>query len=152
MAKLRDEMQTRYKTHIPVTGSIVENEGAGNLSSLSRARVRGRTWRRYIVYIILGDADIFHARPGTKHGLVASGLRHGYVYLTSNTTASCYTRMHAVLDGEREKEKERKSFPVRESPWDGGRRNRKFHLRRESFRDGNSSCSLTTCYLSRIIR
>jgi len=120
-------------------------------------------WKGWVgfVYIILGDADIFCARPGTRHALVSSGPRHSYVYLTSNTTASCYARIHAVSGLPREEERERKRvLSVREShrtvavayPGGGRRRNRKFHLRRESFRDGNSSCSLTTCYLSRIIR
>jgi len=43
---------------------------------------------RGLMYIIPGDANIFCGRPETRHALVSAALRHEYVYLTSNTTAS----------------------------------------------------------------
>jgi len=46
-----------------------------------------------LMYIIPGDANIF-CGPGTRHALVSAGLRHEYVYLTLNTTASRYVRIH----------------------------------------------------------
>jgi hypothetical protein len=49
-----------------------------------------------LMYIIPGDANIFRG-PGTRHALVSAGLRHKYVYLTSNTTALRYTRIHTEM-------------------------------------------------------
>lgn len=66
-----------------------------NLSSVSR--VRGS-----FVYIIPGDTDIF--RNEARAPITRSPTR--YVYLTSNTTASCYARTHAeTVRQEREKER-----------------------------------------------
>lgn len=67
-----------------------------SLSSVSR--VRGS-----LVYVIPGDADIF--RSEARAPITRSPTRH--VYLTSNTTASCYARTHAeTVRQERERERE----------------------------------------------
>lgn len=66
-------------------------------------------------------------------------LRHEYVYLTSNTKASCYARIHTTPGNERERRSEtvERSPPPR-VPQDVascklGRRNRKFHFAPRDF-------------------
>lgn len=55
------------------------------------------------MYVIPGDADIF--RSEARAPITRSPTRH--VYLTSNTTASCYARTHAeTVRQERERERE----------------------------------------------
>lgn len=55
------------------------------------------------MYIIPGDADIFR---NEAHAPITRSLTL-YVYLTSNTTASCYARTHAeMVRQERERESE----------------------------------------------
>lgn len=95
-------------------GVLLGDRGDGGLELIVRVSSPGEL----CVYIIPGDADIFQNEA--RAPITRSPTR--YVYLTSNTTASCYARTHAeTLRQERERERERQGGRERVSlrvPWD----------------------------------